>query len=146
MQFMVGCNWLTLLLNKTRVCVGFICFVSACCLWLGILYCFSAYSRTSHNSESGMESDDLLFPIEEVVDNVAVENINSESGNMTNHAIYENSDAPKKLLAMWYNYYSDRDEYKDDKSDDRKMIASKVTFVLKKGMLFSKAFSSDRMS
>lgn len=93
-----------------------------------------------------MESDDLLFPIEEVVDNVAVENINSESGNMTNNAIYENSDAPKKLLAMWYNYYSDRDEYKDDKSDDRKMIASKVTFVLKKGMLFSKAFSSDRIS
>ena len=35
-----------------------------------------------------MESDDLLFPIEEVVDNASVENINSESGNMANHAIY----------------------------------------------------------
>lgn len=52
------------------------------------LYGFSAYSRVSHNSESGVESDDLLFPIEEVVDNASVENVNSESGNMTNHAIY----------------------------------------------------------
>ena len=51
-------------------------------------YGFAAYSRVSHNSESGVESDDLLFPIEEVVDNASVENINSESGNMTNHAIY----------------------------------------------------------
>ena len=51
------------------------------------LYGFSAYSRVSHNSESGVESDDLLFPIEEVVDNASMENIDSESGNMTNHAI-----------------------------------------------------------
>ena len=35
-----------------------------------------------------MESDDLLFPIEEVVDNASVENIKSESGNIMNHAIY----------------------------------------------------------
>ena len=53
------------------------------------LYGFSAYSRASHNSESGVESDDLLFPIEEVVDNTSVENINSKSGNMTLHAVYE---------------------------------------------------------
>ena len=49
------------------------------------VYGFSAYSRASRNSESGVESDDLLFPIEEVVDNTSVENVNSKSGNMTNH-------------------------------------------------------------
>ncbi|KAJ7387855.1 hypothetical protein OS493_001202 [Desmophyllum pertusum] len=38
--------------------------------------CDRSYSRTSHNSENGMDSDDLLFPIEEVVDNATVENIN----------------------------------------------------------------------
>lgn len=41
--------------------------------------CERSYSRVSHNSESGVESDDLLFPIEEVVDNASVENVNSES-------------------------------------------------------------------
>jgi len=35
-----------------------------------------------------MESDDLLFPIEEVVDNASVENIKSELGNVMNHAMY----------------------------------------------------------
>ncbi|XP_078345819.1 C2 domain-containing protein 5-like isoform X2 [Oculina patagonica] len=40
--------------------------------------CDRSYSRTSHNSDGGMESDDLLFPIEEVVDNATIENINSE--------------------------------------------------------------------
>ena len=32
------------------------------------------------HSENMMESDDLLFPIEEVVDNAAVEKLKSESG------------------------------------------------------------------
>ena len=41
---------------------------------------FPAHSRNSHNSENCMESDDLLFPIEEVVDNAAIEKLKSESG------------------------------------------------------------------
>lgn len=45
-------------------------------------YCFLAHSRTSQNSETGVESDDLLFPIEEVVETVAMENLKCESGNM----------------------------------------------------------------
>ena len=34
------------------------------------------------HSENMMESDDLLFPIEEVVDNAAVEKLKSESGTL----------------------------------------------------------------
>lgn len=45
---------------------------------------FVAYSGTSQNSETGAESDDLLFPIEEVVENAGIENVNCkcESGNV----------------------------------------------------------------
>ena len=43
---------------------------------------FVAHSRTSQNSETGAESDDLLFPIEEVVENAGMENVKCESGNV----------------------------------------------------------------
>ena len=95
------------------------------------LYDFSAYSRVSHNSENGVESDDLLFPIEEVVDNTSVENINSESGNMTSHAIYEHLCTHLKyILETWFNCIWKK------KIDGEKM-ESKLTFSLKKGMLIS---------
>ena len=36
--------------------------------YLANVYDFSAYSRTSPSSDAGAESDELLFPIEEVTE------------------------------------------------------------------------------
>ena len=48
--------------------------------------CFLAYSRTSQSSETGVEADDLLFPIEEVVE-TTTENVKSESGSILNNTV-----------------------------------------------------------
>ena len=73
-----------------------------------------------------MESDDLLFPIEEVVDNTSVENIKSESGNIMNHAIYVHLCSillyqKKRFLSHGTAIYSDR----VNKSHNEKMMAPK---------------------
>lgn len=67
-----------------------------------------------------MESDDLLFPIEEVGDNASQENIISESGNMTNHAIYVHL---CRILLYQNKFLSHGQPHsdKDDKSDDGKL-------------------------
>lgn len=106
------------------------------------LHDFSAYSRVSHNSENGVESDDLLFPIEEVVDNTSVENINSESGNMTSHAIYEHLCTHLKyILETWFNCIWKKNRWTED--------GIKINFQFKErnvNQLFSAAPSSEMIS
>lgn len=45
--------------------------------------CDRSHSRSSQNSDNGAESDDLLFPIEEVVETSAVENMKNELDSKT---------------------------------------------------------------